>query len=35
VPDTTGTIDREQRDALYEIVRNHLGSVGDLWDALE
>lgn len=35
MPDTTIRIDREQRDALYEIVRNHLGSVSDLWDALE
>ncbi len=24
-----------QRDGLYELVRNHLGSIGDLWDALE
>jgi hypothetical protein len=35
VPNTTITINREQRDGLYELVRNHLGSVGDLWDALE
>jgi hypothetical protein len=35
VPATTITIDRQQRDGLYELVRNHLGSVGDLWDALE
>lgn len=35
MPATTITIDREQRDGLYELVRNHLGSVGDLWDALE
>jgi hypothetical protein len=34
VPETTITINREQRDGLYELVRNHLGSVGDLWDAL-
>jgi len=30
--------DHDQRpaaDGLYELVRNHLGSVGDLWDALE
>lgn len=32
---TTITINREQRDGLYELVRNHLGSVGDLFDALE
>jgi hypothetical protein len=35
VPETIITINREQRDGLYELVRNHLGSVGDLWDALE
>jgi hypothetical protein len=35
VPATTITINREQRDGLYELIRNHLGSVGDLWDALE
>jgi hypothetical protein len=35
VPETTITINREQRDGLYELIRNHLGSVGDLWDALE
>lgn len=25
----------QQRDWLYEPIRNHLGSVGDPWDALE
>lgn len=35
MPETTTTINREQRDGLYELVRNHLGSVGDLWHALE
>jgi hypothetical protein len=35
MPSTTATIDRDQRDGLYELVRNHLGSVGDLWDAFE
>jgi hypothetical protein len=35
MPDITATIDRHQRDGLYELVRNHLGSVGDLWNALE
>jgi hypothetical protein len=35
VPATTITINREQRDGLYELVRNHLGSVSDLFDALE
>jgi hypothetical protein len=35
VPATTITISGPQRNDLYELVRNHLGSVGDLWDALE
>ena len=35
MPNVTSTIDRHQRDGLYELVRNHLGSVGDLWNALE
>lgn len=35
MPATTITINSEQRDGLYELVRNHLGSVGDLFDALE
>jgi hypothetical protein len=35
MPDVTATIDRHQRDGLYELIRNHLGSVGDLWRALE
>jgi hypothetical protein len=35
VPDTTRTIDRDQRDGLYELVRNHLGSVEDFFVALE
>lgn len=35
MPRSTITIDRDQRDGLYELVRNHLGSVGDLWNALE
>lgn len=32
---TTATIDRDQRDGLYELVRNHLGGIGDVWIALE
>ena len=32
---TTATIDRERRDALYELVLNHVNSVGDLWVAME
>jgi hypothetical protein len=35
MPNVTATIDRHQRDGLYELIRNHLGSVGDLWIALE
>lgn len=35
MPTTTIKIDREQRDGLYELVRNHLGSAGDLVDLLE
>lgn len=35
VPGTTITINRDQRNGLYELVRNHLGSIGDLWTALE
>lgn len=35
MPGMTITISGPQRDGLYELVRNHLGSVGDLWDALE
>ena len=32
---TTTTIDRERRDALYELVLNHVNSIGDLWVAME
>jgi hypothetical protein len=35
MPGTTITISGPQRNGLYELVRNHLGSVNDLWDALE
>lgn len=35
MPETTITIDREQRSGLYEVVRNHLGSIEDFWVALE
>lgn len=35
MPDTTITIDRDQREGLYELVRNHLGSIEDFWVALE
>lgn len=35
MPGTTATIDKVQRDGLYELVRNHLGAIGDIWIALE
>ena len=35
MPAITTTIDRDQRDGLYELVRNHLGSIEDFWIALE
>lgn len=35
MPGTTIKINSEQRGGLYELLRNHIGSVGDLWDALE
>lgn len=35
MPATTITITSDQRDGLYELARNHLGSAGDLVDLLE
>jgi hypothetical protein len=35
MPNITATIDRHQRDGLYELIRNHLGAIGDVWIALE
>lgn len=35
MPKTTITIDRDQRAGLYELIRNHLGSIEDFWIALE
>lgn len=35
MPDTTPTISGEQRDALYELVRDHLGGLNDVWIAME
>ncbi len=35
MPRTTLKITNGQRDALYEQVRNHVASFGDLWIALE
>jgi hypothetical protein len=34
VPDAT-VIDAGQREGIYELVRNHLGSIEDFWVALE
>lgn len=34
MPDTTITIDRDQRAGIYELVCNHLYSIDDLWTAL-
>ena len=31
----TATIDRAKRDGIYELIRNHLGAIGDVWIALE
>ena len=31
----TTTITRDQRDGIYELIRNHLGAIGDVWIALE
>lgn len=35
MPGTTTTIDSEQRDGLYELIRNHLGGIDGIWIALE
>ncbi len=35
MPETTITIERDQRAGFYELVRNHLGSIEDFWIALE
>jgi hypothetical protein len=35
VPSATATITRKQRDGIYELVRNHLGAIGDIWIAFE
>jgi hypothetical protein len=31
----TTTITKEQREGLYELVRNHLAGLGDVWVAME
>ena len=35
MPATTITVTSDQRDGLYELARNHLGSAGDLVVLLE
>lgn len=35
MPEATATITRGQRNALYELVRNHLGALNDVWIAME
>lgn len=35
MPTTTATINAEQRLGLYELVRNHLGGLDDVWIAME
>ena len=35
MPEATITIDRNQRDGIYELIGNHLASVEDFWVALE
>ncbi len=35
MPTIITTIERDQRDGLYELIRNHLGSIEDFWIALE
>lgn len=35
MPGTVTTIDRDQREGLYELIRNHFGSIEDFFVALE
>ena len=35
MPGSTATITEDQREGIYELVRNHLGGIGDVWIALE
>lgn len=35
MPDTTTTINRDQRDGLYEVICNHLSLVQDFWVAMQ
>jgi hypothetical protein len=34
-PEATATIDRERRNAHYELVLDHLSGIGDFWIAIE
>lgn len=34
MPETTTSIDRDQRGGLYELVSNHLGLIEDFWIAM-
>jgi hypothetical protein len=35
VPSTTTTINRDQRDGLFEVIHNHLALVQDFWAAMQ
>jgi hypothetical protein len=35
MPDTTTTISGDQRAALYQLIRDHLGGLNDVWIAME
>jgi hypothetical protein len=35
VPAITTTIDRNQRDGLYEVICNHLSQIQDFWVAMQ
>lgn len=34
MPESTATITGEQRDAIYELIRDHLGGLDDVWKVL-
>lgn len=35
MPESTITIESDQREGLYELIRNHLGSIEDFWVAFQ
>lgn len=35
MPNPNLTIDRQRRDGVYELIRNHLGAIGDFWLVFE